>query len=62
MAIEKDLEELKSLALGKGAASSEVIPAHEVVFDERAHLGSGLDYAKTIPLDRGCPCNHFVTP
>jgi predicted metal-binding protein len=35
MPIEKDMEELKALALERGAASAEVIPAHEVVFDER---------------------------
>jgi predicted metal-binding protein len=35
MAIEKDLEELKDLARERGAISAHVIPAHEVVFDER---------------------------
>ncbi|MDD3718767.1 MAG: DUF2284 domain-containing protein [Actinomycetota bacterium] len=35
MAIEKDLEELKSRAVDGGALTAEVIPAHEVVFDER---------------------------
>ncbi len=35
MPIEKDLETLKDLALEKGAISAEVIPAHEVFFDER---------------------------
>lgn len=36
MSIEKDLEELKDLAEAGGALSAEVIPAHEVIFDERA--------------------------
>jgi predicted metal-binding protein len=36
MPIEKELEALKKLALERGAVSAEVIPAHEVVFDERA--------------------------
>jgi predicted metal-binding protein len=36
MGIEKDLETLKGLALERGAISAQVIPAHEVVFDERA--------------------------
>lgn len=35
MTIEKDREELKGLALENGAVSATVIPAHEVVFDER---------------------------
>jgi len=35
MAIEKDLDELKNLAEKGGAVSAEVIPAHEVIFDER---------------------------
>ncbi len=35
MPIEKDLDALKDLALEKGGISAEVIPAHEVVFDER---------------------------
>ena len=35
MIIEKDLDKLKDLALEKGAVSATVIPAHEVVFDER---------------------------
>ena len=35
MTIEKDLDKLKDLALEKGAVSATVIPAHEVVFDER---------------------------
>lgn len=36
MSIERDLDELKVLALERGAVSAEIIPAHEVVFDERA--------------------------
>jgi predicted metal-binding protein len=36
MSIEKDLEELKALAVEKGAILAEVIPAHEVILDERA--------------------------
>jgi len=35
MTIEKDLEALREFALERGAASAEIIPAHEVVFDER---------------------------
>ncbi|MEW6554442.1 MAG: DUF2284 domain-containing protein [Actinomycetota bacterium] len=35
MPIERDLEALKDFALEEGAVSAEVIPAHEVVFDER---------------------------
>jgi predicted metal-binding protein len=35
MSVEKDLEILKELALEWGAISTQVIPAHEVVFDER---------------------------
>lgn len=35
MIFEKDLKELKDLALDEGAVSAEIIPAHEVVYDER---------------------------
>jgi predicted metal-binding protein len=35
MIFEKDLKELKDLALDRGAVCAEIVPAHEVVFDER---------------------------
>ena len=38
MGIEKDLDILKGLALERGATHAQVIPAHEVAFDERTVL------------------------
>ncbi len=52
MPIEKDLETLKELAREKGAISAEVIPAHEVVFDERT----------VFKCQYGCPSyGHYLT-